>query len=669
MIICATRPREKRESMAKPSDGWVDLWTGGKTASGERMSPARAMTVPAYYAALRAISEDCAKLPLPLYERKDKGRERRMDHPVYRILNTRANPEMGAMAWRATTIHHALGWGNGYSEIQRDTNDVPRYLWPLDPTTVRVCRNAGHELVYEVTGPRRRVTLAARDVFHLRGLGYNGIMGYSIAQLARETLGLAKAQETAGSAMIGNNSRPGGVLETPHKLNKEAKDALKEHWATTYQGAENAGKTVVLSQDMKFKPVAPLPHKDSQWIEARHLTVEDFCRCFRMPPHKLQQLLYAHYNNVTEQNIEYVTDCLTSWFIYFEQEAQYKLLAPHETNLYVSHLAMALLRGAPKARNEAYAIQRDHGVLSANEWRELEDLNPLPGDQGDMYLVPVNMAPLDSLRERYTGNGDGDGTDIVAQGPKGDAGEKGDTGDRGAKGDTGTTGDTGERGAKGEQGGKGLKGNDGAQGDTGLQGEPGVVDKSVMKLVASDALRQAMREASVTSGEKLPGLGGTIDLLADKYRVLLHEVYSRILRHERDKAARALRRNGAEPLEDFYAEHAKRVRSELGKVVDVFCQTVWTACGRGPYPQHVDKEAGKHTAGMVERHISLSRKQIEEQGAVETNRGDYSDEMTLLASLIKRLCGLRETQEQNDGATDGQPEHAGDSTEQPTGSD
>lgn len=390
---------QRRSSYRDPSEELLELLTGGKTASGEYISARSALGLSAYFAGLRAISEDTAKLPLPVLRRKKpRGRERQLNHRVDYLLNVQTNPETSAQSFRETIVQHALGWGDGFGEIELSNSNGIEAIWIREPGLVEMFRTVNRELFYKVRtdtrSPRRNVS--ADRMLHIHGLGPEGLTGYSIARLARETLGEVKAAGKAGASFFANNSRPGGVIEFDVGIGAKDPKALREEFEAGYKGADNFNRVAVLPYPLKFKPVA-IPNADAQWIEGRQFGIEETARWFRMPPHKLQHLLRATFSNITEQNIEYVTDCLGAWMRRIELEVQRKLLGATNRNLYVEHNIAALLRGNPKARNESYAIGRQWGWLSANDVREKENENPLPGKQGDIYLVPSNMVDADKI--------------------------------------------------------------------------------------------------------------------------------------------------------------------------------------------------------------------------------------------------------------------------------
>lgn len=384
---------ERRATLRNPPDWLVNALAATPTASGESVGPDKALTLSSYFAAIRAISEDVAKLPLLLYRHmQPRGRERAVDHPLYRLLHDSPNDDMGAMTFRETLTMHAVGWGNGFAEIVRDKKSGRvRALWPLNPTQVTVERDDAKRLIYKVRPSiGEEVMLRADQVLHLHGLGFNGLVGYSVAHLARESIGAALAAQASGAALFANGSRPGGVLEIAGELKPEAHEHLRKSWQEVHGGTANAHRTAILEYGLTYKSIA-LPHKDSQWIESRQFDVSELARWLRLPPHKIGHLADATFSNIESQSREYVCDTLQPWLVRWEQEIARKLI-PVRSKMFVEHLVDGLLRADTEKRFEAYGKAIRDGWMSRNEVRERENLNPSPGL--DTFLEPLNTGPV-----------------------------------------------------------------------------------------------------------------------------------------------------------------------------------------------------------------------------------------------------------------------------------
>ena len=384
---------EKRSTLRNPPDWLHQAFTGGSaTVSGETVGPDRALTLSSYFAAIRAIAEDVGKLPLILYRRLEpRGKERMTGHPLYRLLHDEPNADMSAMSFRETLTLHAIGWGNGLAEIVRDDRGMPLALWPLDPNRVRIERGLDKRLrytAYDDTG--KAVVLQARDVLHVHGLGFDGVTGYSVAHLARESIGGALAAEKSGAALFGNSAMPVGVLQTDGVLSPECMGNLRDSWDRAFKGSEKHGKTAVLEQGLKWSSTQ-IPNKDSQWIEAREFHVSELARWLRIPPHKIAHMRDATFSNIESQSREYVTDTLQPWLVRWEQEIARKLI-PAGGGLFAEHLVDGLLRGDTEGRFNAYRSAILAGWMSRNEARALENLNPADGL--DEFLQPLNTGPV-----------------------------------------------------------------------------------------------------------------------------------------------------------------------------------------------------------------------------------------------------------------------------------
>lgn len=390
-----TESRQHGASLSNPPEWLERLLLGGygETTAGVDINEHNALGISTVFACVRAISEDVAKLPLILYRETDgRGKERLRDHPLYPLLRERPNDEMTAFDLRSCITAHALLRGNGYIEIERDGAGRPLALWPLNPDRVEVRRGSDGGIVYVYRDPDLNVTrtIFADDVVHIRGLGSNGLVGYSVVRFARESLGLTAAAERFGGSFFGNSSMPKGVLEHPGVLGEEAQKNLRSSWESVHRGPRNYGRIAILEEGMKFHAVT-IPPEDAQFLETRQFQVPEICRWFRMPPHKVADLSRATFSNIEHSSIEYASDTLLPWLVRWEQEIKRKCLLRSEQGLFVEHLTAALLRGDLKSRYDAYAIGRQWGWLSPDDIREFENLNPINGAGGKVYLVPANM--------------------------------------------------------------------------------------------------------------------------------------------------------------------------------------------------------------------------------------------------------------------------------------
>lgn len=381
----------------------LDLDTGYGSNAGVNVNEYNAMQVSAVYACVRVLSETIASLPLPLYRRLERGKEKATYHPLYFLLHDMPNPDMTSFTFRETLMSHLLLWGNAYAQVIRNGKGNISELWPLLPDRMSVERDLiSGQLVYKYSKDGQQILLKQEEVLHIPGLGFDGIKGYSPIHMAREAIGLALATEEFGSRFFANGARPGGVLEHPGVVKDPEK--LRKSWEEVYKGVKNSHKIAVLEEGMKYHEIG-IPPEDAQFLETRKFQLNEICRIFRVPPHLVGDLERATFSNIEHQSIEFVVHTVRPWLVRWEQAITKCLLREGERKIYFPKFTVdGLLRGDFKARMEGYAIGRQNGWLSANDIRELEDMNPIPEEQGgDIYLVNGNMIPAKSAGEKKGG--------------------------------------------------------------------------------------------------------------------------------------------------------------------------------------------------------------------------------------------------------------------------
>lgn len=377
-----------------------------RTLAGAQVSPTTSMTLSTYFACLRSISEDVGKITLILYEGQDGDGKRKspaVDNPVYRLLKLYPSPEITSQVFRETLTGNALGWGNGYAEIQRSASGKPVALWPIHPSRVRMSRVDGN-IVYDVNSSEWQagasVRLPAQDVLHIHGIGEDGSMGLSIARQAAETIGLGLSMQDFGSSYFGNGSHTSMIVTHPGKYNEVAEKTLRESWQKMYSGPENAHKVAVLWDGSKIEKTS-IPPNEAQFLEGRQFQVEEICRWFRMPPHKVQHLLRATFSNIEHLDIEYVRDTLMPWLVRWEGEVCRKLLSEQEQTRYIArHNISELMRGDSAARSNYIRSMISAGALTINEAREMEDLNPVDDEIGNKLFMQGAMTTVEKIIEQ-----------------------------------------------------------------------------------------------------------------------------------------------------------------------------------------------------------------------------------------------------------------------------
>ena len=390
---------ERRVSVSdlkNPAYWLLESMGGGSTATGRSVSVNGSLAFVPVFACVRLIATTIATLPLPVYRRLSSGgKQRDPSHPNYGLLHDQPNPEMTSYEMFTAKCGHLCLWGNAYSNIERNADGRVVALWPLRPDRMVVERSPRTgKLVYRYTLPSGEPRiLLDYEVMHWRGLSSDGQIGYAPITLAREAVGLGLAAEEYAARFFGNDSRPGGILKTPNRLTPESADASKSSWEAAHAGLTNAHRVAVLQEGLEWQSIG-LPPKDAQFLELRQFQRGEIAMLFGVPPHMIgdTERSTSWGTGIEQQGIGFVTYTLRPWLVAIEQRIQADLFSAEERETWFAEfLVDGLLRGDAKARSESLAIQRQNGVINADEWRELENRNPLPNGDGQIYLVNSAM--------------------------------------------------------------------------------------------------------------------------------------------------------------------------------------------------------------------------------------------------------------------------------------
>ena len=365
----------------------------GTSSSGKSVNEKTALQTTAVYACVRILAETIALLPLHTYRYSPNGKEKAANHPLYYLLHSEPNPEMTSFVFRETLMGHLLLWGNAYAQIIRDGRGRVLGLYPLLPSKMLVSRTDQGILFYQYEKDGQTYFLSNQEVLHIPGLGFDGLVGYSPIAMAKNAIGMAIATEEYGAKFFANGASPGGVLEHPGVVKDPGK--IRESWNAVYQGSGNAHRVAVLEEGMKFQPIG-IPPEQAQFLETRKYQLNEIARIFRIPPHMIGDLEKSSFSNIEQQSLEFVMYTLDPWVIRWEQAIQRALLSGGEKRQYfVKFNVDGLLRGDYQSRMNGYAVGRQNGWLSANDIRELENLNRIsPELGGDLYLINGNMTKL-----------------------------------------------------------------------------------------------------------------------------------------------------------------------------------------------------------------------------------------------------------------------------------
>ena len=374
----------RREKRAEDPSWAALIDRGAVSASGVYVDAKSAESVSTVHAAVSLIAGTVASLPLHLYQRGDNGdRSRATLHPLYRILHDTPNPGQTALEFREQLTAHCLLWGNAYAEVHRDAAGNVSALVPIHPRDVTIVKLPSGRLRYDVSDGGELRRLLQDEVLHLRDRSDDGIIGKSRITTAREMLGGILASQEHGNRTFANGARPGGVLKTPHVLDKGSAERIGQSWRDQFGGVANSGKVAVLENGLEFQALS-MSNEDSQWLQSRQFSVEEVARLFNVPPVLLGDLRHANFSNSVEMMRHFVTVTLRPWLTRWEQAMERSLMGPIARGRYfVEFSAEGLLRGDSKHRAEFYKSGIESGWLLKSEARRLENLPTIEGIDDD----------------------------------------------------------------------------------------------------------------------------------------------------------------------------------------------------------------------------------------------------------------------------------------------
>jgi len=389
----------KNLSLTDPKAWDRSLWSlrGNQTPSGETVTEEIALTYSAVWNAVTLYSS-IATLPLHLLRENKKKTLHVKEKKLYRVLHDRFNPYMTAHVGREVSIAHLLLWGNSYAEIVRDGMGDIQELWPIAPNRVKPFMKDG-EILYEISVDNEKVILPRSKVLHIPGLGFDGLVGYSVVTMAQKSIGLGMALETFGSNFFGNGTHPGVIVSHPGELSPTGHDNLKKELTTKYSGLSQSHKLMLLDEGMKLEKLGVNPN-DSQFLESRQFSITDMARWFNLPVHKLKEMTKSSLNNIESEQLSYVIDSLMPMIIRYESNYNMQLLTENEQyrqQMFFRHNVDGLLRGNVEARGKYYQIMWGIGQLTGNMIADFEGWDHFEG--GDERFVPMNFIPMSKLDE------------------------------------------------------------------------------------------------------------------------------------------------------------------------------------------------------------------------------------------------------------------------------
>lgn len=370
------------------------------TYTGKSVSSQKAMRLTAVFGCIRVLAESIGMLPCNLFKSTGKIKEKATNERLFKLLSLKPNGYMTPQEfWELLVVCLCLR-GNFYAYKVKALGEVVELL-PLDPGNVQPKLNSAWEPVYQVTFPDGSTdVLGQDDIWHVRIMTLDGLVGLNPIAYAREAVSLGLATEEHGSRLFKNGAVTSGVLRTEQTLSDEAYHRLKKDFEERHTGLGNAHRPMILEMGLDWKAMG-LNAEDSQFLETRKFQLEEICRLYRVPMHLVQNTDRATFNNIESLGIGFINYSLVPYLTRIEQRINIGLIRESKQGtFYAKFNAGALLRGDMKSRFESYATAINWGMYSPNDCLELEDRNPRPG--GDVYLTPMNMTtkPSDSDKKK-----------------------------------------------------------------------------------------------------------------------------------------------------------------------------------------------------------------------------------------------------------------------------
>lgn len=367
---------------------------------GIHINAQNALQVTAVFACVRLLSENVASLPLFLYQKTEKGKEKAKDRPEYGVLHDAPNPETDSFQfWQAFTAN-MLVYGRGYAEIVRNNAGQVVQMWNITTPYVKVQRNEEtQELEYAVISPgKERFTLRKDQMFRVDWFSMDALNAFHPLKLAQNAIGLNVAAEEFASNYFNNGANVGGVIEYPESMDDDAAERFRKSVREAYEGLSKSARLMFLEQGSKFQKVSNTP-EESQMLETRKFQVAESARFYNVPLHMIGDLEHATFSNIEQMSLNFVIYSLRPYLVRIERAITAQILTPTDRQTLFPRFSVdSLLRGDYKSRMEGYALARQNGWMSANDIHDLEDMDSIPAEEGgDAYLANGNLRSLKEL--------------------------------------------------------------------------------------------------------------------------------------------------------------------------------------------------------------------------------------------------------------------------------
>ena len=372
--------------VTSPQPWLINLLGGTATSAGENVSNINAPRVTTIYACVSLISDTIASLPFRLYRETDDGLLLQPG-PIDDMVRKQPNSYYNSYDFRKAMMTNLLLRGNAYILPMRNGASLSG-MELIDNDYVTIDTTSG-DLIYQIrlnTGVNMR--LLPEQIIHLKLWTVDGINGVSPIAYAKETIGTSMAATKHLGSFYGRGATPKGILQIQGTIrDADRVRQIGQQFDARYAG-DNAGGTAILTEGAEYKPIA-LSNRESQFLETLKFGVEELCRLYKVPPHKIGHMDGAGYSNSIEaQNAQFVTDCIRPMVEMIEMEFTNKLLSgSRKFNLDLR----ALMRGDIMTQVQRNVSYWNIGVMSANDIRKDEGMDPILDPEASKYNKPMHM--------------------------------------------------------------------------------------------------------------------------------------------------------------------------------------------------------------------------------------------------------------------------------------
>jgi HK97 family phage portal protein len=356
-----------------------------------------ALQVSAVWACVELLSDNIASLPLFVYEREpgaDGHKNLARDTELWKLLHDNPNRRNTPMEfWQFMTLNFILR-GNAYARVVRNAAGEAIELLPLSSDQVEVEVDSTGKVIYKYSFEGKIIVYDERSILHWKDKG-NGIYGMSRLDYMRSSVGVAISSQNHTEQGYRKSGRRPGVFMIDKLLTQEQREKIRKNYSGLVEGSDD--DLLVLEAGAKFEPLSLSP-ADLQLLDTRKFAVEDIARWFGVSSVMINDTAKTTTwgTGITELIEGFYKFRLRPMLEGLEQAIERRVLTPGQREKYTVEFSLdAILRGSFRDRLEAASTAVNNGLMTRNEYRQLENLPPKDG--GDILTVQLALTNLENL--------------------------------------------------------------------------------------------------------------------------------------------------------------------------------------------------------------------------------------------------------------------------------